>query len=578
MAFRDANLSSMTSGVQMGSSGLLGALTNRHAAAAGAGANAPAATGANCAQESASSLPPSEQGSMLDLTVPLEHATGLLRRVVTEAFLLLRLALRLWSYLGMGWKWSVQLMRLVLYATLLLPGFIQMIFFYVLSPRVRRSVVYGTKPRQRLDLYLPPNMRAHGGYPVVIYITGGAWTIGYKAWGALLGRRLSEQGVLVACLDYRNFPQGDALDMLEDVNTGICWVLRRAHRLGGDPDNVTLVGQSAGGHLAGLSLLRQAEQAASGRSALGATPSWSPGCLKAFVGVSGAFDLVGLAEHLHRRGLYKNLLDRIMSLTTPEDARSSGSVRDGIKLAVVGPHSPPKATASGCGGADGPGAGGDFGADAAAVVTTASESQAGGSCSSYSNSSSCGTGSLVDKGAAGNTKLNGSGGRSAEVGEGAVAVHVGTSHDASGCKGCAEPAYAALSPLEAARRMAPDAAALLPDVLLVHGTADKTVPCEGSARLAEALQAAGAVRPVRCVLVPGKTHTAFLLEDPMRGGRDLLMDCVLGAVLGASGAGAGKAVVSVASAEDAAPPDVRHVYGTLCPGFLCDWAGWVCPF
>lgn len=36
---------------------------------------------------------------------------------------------------------------------------------------------------------------------------GGAWTIGYKAWGALLGRRLSAQGVMVACLDYRNFPQ-----------------------------------------------------------------------------------------------------------------------------------------------------------------------------------------------------------------------------------------------------------------------------------------------------------------------------------------------------------------------------------
>ncbi len=36
---------------------------------------------------------------------------------------------------------------------------------------------------------------------------GGAWTIGYKAWGSLLARRLSKQGVLVASLDYRNFPQ-----------------------------------------------------------------------------------------------------------------------------------------------------------------------------------------------------------------------------------------------------------------------------------------------------------------------------------------------------------------------------------
>ena len=36
---------------------------------------------------------------------------------------------------------------------------------------------------------------------------GGAWTIGYKAWGSLLGRRLSKHGCLCYCVDYRNFPR-----------------------------------------------------------------------------------------------------------------------------------------------------------------------------------------------------------------------------------------------------------------------------------------------------------------------------------------------------------------------------------
>ena len=31
------------------------------------------------------------------------------------------------------------------------------------------------------------------------------------AWGALLARRLSQRGVLVFCLDYRNFPQVECL-------------------------------------------------------------------------------------------------------------------------------------------------------------------------------------------------------------------------------------------------------------------------------------------------------------------------------------------------------------------------------
>jgi hypothetical protein len=45
--------------------------------------------------------------------------------------------------------------------------------------------------------------------------------------------------------------------MLEDINTGISWVLRHAARHGGDPDAVTLVGQSAGGQLALMALMTQ---------------------------------------------------------------------------------------------------------------------------------------------------------------------------------------------------------------------------------------------------------------------------------------------------------------------------------
>jgi hypothetical protein len=49
-----------------------------------------------------------------------------------------------------------------------------MIVFYFFSYRVIRSIPYGHKPRNRLDLYVPPghwNME-QGLRPVVIYITG----------------------------------------------------------------------------------------------------------------------------------------------------------------------------------------------------------------------------------------------------------------------------------------------------------------------------------------------------------------------------------------------------------------------
>lgn len=40
--------------------------------------------------------------------------------------------------------------------------------------------------------------------------------IGYRAWGALLARRLSIAGVLVACVDYGNFPLS-AQDVSDDA-------------------------------------------------------------------------------------------------------------------------------------------------------------------------------------------------------------------------------------------------------------------------------------------------------------------------------------------------------------------------
>ncbi len=51
-------------------------------------------------------------------------------------------------------------------------GVPQMVVFYMVSPRVKRSLVYGPAPRNRLDLYLPPGGKRKAPVPVVIYITG----------------------------------------------------------------------------------------------------------------------------------------------------------------------------------------------------------------------------------------------------------------------------------------------------------------------------------------------------------------------------------------------------------------------
>ena len=61
-------------------------------------------------------------------------------------------------------------------------------------------------------------------------------------------------------------PQGMALQMMEDVNTGISWVLRNIGDHGGDTSRVFLVGHSAGAHLGSLTLFRQVSFKASRRA------------------------------------------------------------------------------------------------------------------------------------------------------------------------------------------------------------------------------------------------------------------------------------------------------------------------
>ncbi|KAL8137725.1 hypothetical protein V2J09_003726 [Rumex salicifolius] len=119
----------------------------------------------------------------------------------SETYLVTGLSLKLLRFLGVGYRWMTKFLALGCYAMLLMPGFIQVGYYYFFSTQVQRSIVYGGNPRNRLDLYLPKNM--NGPKPVVAFVTGGAWIIGYKAWGSLLGRHLCERDIIVACIDYR---------------------------------------------------------------------------------------------------------------------------------------------------------------------------------------------------------------------------------------------------------------------------------------------------------------------------------------------------------------------------------------
>ncbi|KAD2804309.1 hypothetical protein R6Q59_030170 [Mikania micrantha] len=223
--------------------------------------------------------------------------------------LITRFGCKVLGYVRSGFKLVTGFLSLQCYAFLIMPGVLQVAYYYYFSSQIRRDIVYGDQPRNKLDIYLPKNDGKNDGpKPVIAFITGGAWVIGYKAWGSLLGRHLSNTDVIVACIDYRNYPKATISEMVKDASRGISFVCNNITEYGGDPNRIYLMGQSAGAHIAACALVDQAIK----ESDTTQTTTWSVSQIKAYFGLSGGYNMFNLADHLNSRGPYKSLFMRIM--------------------------------------------------------------------------------------------------------------------------------------------------------------------------------------------------------------------------------------------------------------------------
>ena len=103
-----------------------------------------------------------------------------------------------------------------------------------------------------LNVYSP---QEPGDYPVMVWLHGGAFI--YGSGGATYDpSRLVEKGVVVVTLNYRlgalgflpHEDLGDANFGLQDQQLALQWVRENIAQFDGDANNVTLFGESAGGH------------------------------------------------------------------------------------------------------------------------------------------------------------------------------------------------------------------------------------------------------------------------------------------------------------------------------------------
>lgn len=112
-----------------------------------------------------------------------------------------------------------------------------------------------------LDIYAPEGAVRGEGRRVVIMIHGGGWRGGDKANPAIVGAKMRHfvaAGGVYVSLNYRlSAADPEVNELIHPVHVRDCakalaWIHDHIADYGGDPDQLHLMGHSAGGHLAGL--------------------------------------------------------------------------------------------------------------------------------------------------------------------------------------------------------------------------------------------------------------------------------------------------------------------------------------
>jgi arylformamidase len=127
------------------------------------------------------------------------------------------------------------------------------------SAQVRRSqpgtldVDYGATPGQKLDVF--PATRANpAGAPVLVFIHGGYWRSLDKSDHSFLAPAFTEAGACTVMPNYDLCPAVTIPDIALQMVAALDWTHRNIARFGGNPGRITVVGHSAGGHLAAMLL------------------------------------------------------------------------------------------------------------------------------------------------------------------------------------------------------------------------------------------------------------------------------------------------------------------------------------
>jgi arylformamidase len=143
------------------------------------------------------------------------------------------------------------------------------------------DIAYGSDAMQTLDVF-PSAHHANKTAPVVVFIHGGYWRSLDKSDHSFIAPAFTNQGACVVVPNYALCPAVSIAQIVMQMVQALAWTYRNAHRFGGDAQRITVIGHSAGGHLATMLLACQWRAYA---------PDLPADVVKNAMSISGLYDL-----------------------------------------------------------------------------------------------------------------------------------------------------------------------------------------------------------------------------------------------------------------------------------------------